>query len=99
MRYSWVYSIGICDSERVLRDERESGDKKDNRGESKVKALVRLSGGSKSSCFWSRTQSEIEPANLQDEELGGVLALLTVKLNPPSFFSLTPSPFYPCGGF
>lgn len=87
-----MYSIGIRDSERVLRDERESEDKKDNRGESKVKALVCLSNGRKSSCFWSCTQSEIEPANLQNEELGGVLALLTVKLNPPSF-SLTPLTF------
>lgn len=42
-----MYSIGIRDSERVLRDESESGDKKDNRGESKVKALVRLSNGRK----------------------------------------------------
>lgn len=67
MRYSWVYSIGIRDSERVLRDERESGDKKDNRGESEVKALVRLSNGRKSSCFWSCTQSEIEPANQQNK--------------------------------
>lgn len=51
VRYSWVYSIGVCDSERVLRDERESGDKKDNRGESKVKALVRLSDGRKKLLF------------------------------------------------
>lgn len=29
--------------EKVLRDERESEDEEDNRGESKVKALVRLS--------------------------------------------------------
>lgn len=42
-----AHSIGIRDSERVLRDERESGYKKDNRGESKVKALVRLSNGRK----------------------------------------------------
>lgn len=46
-----VYSIGICDSERVLRDERESRDKKDNRGESKVKALVCLSNGWKKLLF------------------------------------------------
>lgn len=98
MRYSWVYSIGIRDSERALRDERESGDKKDNRGESEVKALVRLSNGRKSSCFWSCTQSEIEPANQQYKGLGGVPALLTVKQNPPSF-SLTSSPSYPCGSF
>lgn len=86
MRYSWVYSIGTCDSEKALRDKRESGDEKDNRGESKVKALVRLSNGRKSSCFWSCTQSEIIPVNLQNKGLGGVLALLTVKQNPQSFF-------------
>lgn len=67
-----MYSIGIRDSQRVLRDERESGDEKDNRGESKVKALVRLSNGRKSSCFWSCTQSEIEAANLQNKGLGRV---------------------------
>lgn len=36
---SWVYSVGIPDTERMLGDERESRDKKDNRGESKVRAL------------------------------------------------------------
>lgn len=46
-----VYSIGICDSERVLRDEKERRDKKDNRGESKVKALVCLSNGWKKLLF------------------------------------------------
>ncbi len=51
MRYSWVYSIGLRDSERGLRDERESGDKKDNRGESKVKALVRLCNGKEKLLF------------------------------------------------
>lgn len=65
-----MYSIGIRDSERVLRDERESGDKKDNRGEAKVKALVRLSNGRKNSCFWCCAPSEIEPANLENKGLG-----------------------------
>ncbi len=51
MSYSWVYSIGIRDSERVLRDERKSGDKKDNRGERKVKALVHVSSGGKKLLF------------------------------------------------
>ena len=95
MRYSWVYSIGICDSERALRDERESGDEKDNRGESKVKSSVRLSNGRKSSCFWSCAQSEIIRSNLQNKGLGGALALLTVKQNPLSFFFLTSGFFTP----
>lgn len=98
MRYSWLYSIGIRDSERALRDERESGDKKDNRGEGKVKLCSFLAMEGKSSCFWSCAQSEIEPANLQNKGLRGVLALLTVKLNPLTF-PLTSSPFYPCGSF
>lgn len=51
MSYSRVYSVGICDSKRALRDERESEDKEDNRGESKVKALVRLSNGGKKLLF------------------------------------------------
>lgn len=38
-RSSWVYSVGIPDTARALGDERENRDKKDNRGESKVKAL------------------------------------------------------------
>lgn len=42
MRSSWVYSIGIRDSNRVWRDERESEDEKDNGGEGEVKALVRF---------------------------------------------------------
>lgn len=89
-----LYSIGVHDGERVLRDERESGDEKDNRGESKVKALVRLCNGRKSSCFWSCTQSEIEAANLQTKGAWRSVALLTVKPNPLSF-CLTPFAFLP----
>ena len=80
-----MYSVGVRDSERALRDETESGDEKDNRGESKVKALVRLRNGRENFCFCSCTQSEIEPANLQNKGLGGARALLTVKQNPPAF--------------
>lgn len=50
-RELWLYSEGIRNSDRVLRDERESADKKDNRGESKVSAPVRLRGGRKKLLF------------------------------------------------
>lgn len=50
-RELWLYSEGIRNSERVLRDERESADKKDNRGESKVRAPVRLRSGRKKLLF------------------------------------------------
>lgn len=67
---------------RAARDERESSDKEDNRGESKVRAPVRLRRGRgrkkkkrrrrrrrrrRHSCFCSCTPSEIEPANLQNK--------------------------------
>lgn len=48
-----VFSVGIHVSESVVRDERESEDKNDNRGEGKVKASVRLSNRRKSSCSFS----------------------------------------------
>lgn len=63
MKYSWVHSIGIRDSKWVPKDERESEDEIDNRGEDGVKASVRLGNWRKSSCFRFSTQSEIEPAN------------------------------------
>lgn len=50
-RELWLYSEGIRNSDLVLRDERESADKKDNRGESKVRAPVRLRGGRKKLLF------------------------------------------------
>lgn len=69
---------------RELRDESASGDEEDNRGEGKVTALVGLSGGRKNFCFCSCTQSEIEPANLQNTRLGREWALSTAKQNLPS---------------
>lgn len=92
-----MFSIGIRDSERAQRDEEESGDEEDNRGEGKVEALVCLSGAGESSCFWPRAQSEIEPANLLNKGLGGVLLLLTAKQNPLYFFFLTSLPSHPPG--
>lgn len=52
---------------------------------SELRSVFAVDG--KSSCFCSRTQSEIEPANLQNKGLRGAPALLAVKLNPPSFSS------------
>lgn len=46
-----MYSEGVRDIERVLRDERERAHGKDNRGEIKVKALVRGSSGRKKLLF------------------------------------------------
>lgn len=82
-----MYYIGICGGEKVLRDERESEDEEDNRGESKVKALVRLSNWRKSFCFWSCIQSEIEPANLENKGLGGVQGFIDSETKSSHLFS------------
>lgn len=45
VRYGWIQSASV--TVRVLRDETEPGDGKDNRGEKEVRASVRRSSGRK----------------------------------------------------
>lgn len=87
-----MYSVGFCDSERGMRGRVEARKIIEVRVRSKLWCVLAMDG--KSSCFWSCTQSEIEPASLQNKGLRRVLALLTVKLNL-LLFSLTSSPFLP----
>lgn len=67
----------------MLRDERESGDNKDNRGENKVRALVRLSSGRKKALVFRPALDQ--KLNLQNQGLRRVLPPLTVKPNLPLF--------------
>lgn len=83
-------SVAARERERAGGDERESVDEEDNRGESEVRALLlRLSKGRKSSAFWSRTQSEIEPANQKNQGLGEAPAFIDTETKSTCFFFLS----------